>query len=253
MADAFVAAPVRRDSVCFAARRASRQMRKIAILCDFDGTVAQDDVGNLLFNTFGKNGESHEVVERWKRGEISSRECLEREADLAEVTRSELDRFILQRRLDPYFKDFHDFAKKRGIEVVVVSDGLDYYVETMLVRNGLGEIEFFANRLKIVDNRLSVDFPYYDLLECTDCGCCKAHHLYRYRDEGYFIIYVGNGLSDRCPCESADMVFAKGELLDFCRERGIDHVEFCNFRDVEREVLRRFVLGDEMIGGASGE
>jgi len=218
---------------------------KIAILCDFDGTVAQDDVGNLLFKTFSGNGGPGDVVERWRRGEISSRECLEREAEMARVRQDELDKFLLKRKLDPYFKDFHDFAKKRGMEVVIMSDGLDYYIESMLIKNGLGEIDFFANRLKINGDALEVEFPYYDLLGCEDCACCKMHHLYNYRDQGYYIIYVGDGLSDACPCTTADLVFAKGNLLEFCRETGVDHIEFRNFRDVEREVLERIVLGGE--------
>jgi 2,3-diketo-5-methylthio-1-phosphopentane phosphatase len=220
--------------------------KKIAILCDFDGTVASDDVGNMLFKRFNTNGGTDDIVERWHRGEISSRECLEREAEMARAPRRDLDKFILERKLDPYFKDFHDFAKKRGMEVVIMSDGLDYYIETMLVRNGLGEIDFFANSLQIEGDRLKVGFPYFNLLECEDCGCCKTHHLYRYREDGYYIIYVGDGKSDCCPCETADLVFAKGKLLKFCQEKGIDHIRFRNFRDVEREVLERIVLGNEL-------
>jgi 2,3-diketo-5-methylthio-1-phosphopentane phosphatase len=219
-------------------------MKKIAIFCDFDGTVAQDDVGDLLFSTFSKDAESRRIVERWERGEISSRECLEREAELIEVEREDLNKFVIKRRLDPFFKDFHDFAKKRDMEVLIMSDGLDYYIETLLLRNGLGEIEFFANHLIVDGKRFKVEFPHYDLMDCTDCGCCKTHHIHRYRDEGYFIIYVGDGLSDRCPVEAADMVFAKNDLLDFCLQNGIDHIKFRNFRDVEREVLKRIVLGE---------
>jgi 2,3-diketo-5-methylthio-1-phosphopentane phosphatase len=224
-------------------------MRKIAVLCDFDGTVARDDVGNLLFRTFTRNGEAMRVVERWKRGEMSSRDMLEEEASLARVDQDALDLFLGERNLDPYFKDFHDFARRRGIEVVIVSDGLDYYVESLLVRHGLGHLDFFANHLQFNGgDGFGVTFPWHNLLECTDCGCCKTHHLYRYREQGYFIIYVGDGLSDRCPCETADFVFAKGDLLAHCREKGIAHVEFDNFRDVEREVLGRFFLA----GGGSG-
>lgn len=220
-------------------------MRKIAVLCDFDGTVAQDDVGNLLFRTFAANGDAAEVVSRWQRGEISSRECLEQEAALARCCAEELQKFAHARPLDPYFKDFHDFARQRGIEVVVLSDGLDFYIEKILIRNGLGGIEFFANRLRIEGQKMRVEFPWYNLLECTDCGCCKTHHLLRYREEGYFIVYVGDGLSDRCPCESADLVFAKGDLLAHCRRKNIAAVEFRNFRDVEREVLKRLVLNGD--------
>lgn len=223
-------------------------MRKIAVLCDFDGTVANEDVGSLLFRTFSENGESKEIVRAWKRGEISSRECLEREASTACVDRPALDAFLRGCSLDPFFKDFHDFACRRGIEVVIMSDGLDYYIERLLLRNGLGHVDYFANKLRWNGRGFEVGFPWYDLLECTDCGCCKAHHLYRYRDEGYFVIYVGNGLSDRCPSEKADMVFAKGDLLAHCLEKGISHVKFRNFRDVEREVLARFFLEDDPEG-----
>ena len=225
--------------------------KKIAILCDFDGTVARDDVGNLLFEKFCGDGDSAGVVDEWRRGEITSRECLEREAAMARADRAELDKFIHERRLDPYFKDFHDFAKKRGMEVVIMSDGLDYYIETMLVRNGLGEIEFFSNRLELDGDKFRVGFPHHGLLSCDDCACCKTHHLYRYREDGFFIVYVGDGMSDACPSTTADMVFAKGRLLEFCRKSGIDHIEFQNFRDVEREVLQRLVLedgSDEAVG-----
>ena len=62
-------------------------MKNVAVLCDFDGTVASDDVGNLLFRTFGRLGDAVAVVEKWKRGEISSRECLEKEFALLDVSR----------------------------------------------------------------------------------------------------------------------------------------------------------------------
>lgn len=221
---------------------------KIAVLCDFDGTVARDDVGNLLFRTFSGNEKAMEIVQRWKAGEISSRECLENETAVARVDQNTLDSFLGDRHLDPYFKDFHDFAHRRGMEVVIMSDGLDYYIEKILVRNGLGHVQFYANKMSFTADGLTVDFPWYNLLECTDCGCCKTHHLFRYREQGYYIIYVGDGLSDRCPSETADLVFAKGDLLAHCRTHGIDHVEFSNFRDVEREVLRR-LLSDETFSG----
>jgi len=226
-------------------------MKPVAILCDFDGTVARDDVGNRLFSRFAGNGRSAQVVELWKRGEISSRECLEREAELARASREELGRFVAECKLDPYFKDFHDFASKRGMEVVIMSDGLDFYIEQMLLRNGLGQVEFYSNRLRIDGDRLRIEFPHYNAMDCTDCGCCKTHHLTRYRDQGYYVVYVGDGLSDRCPSEAADLVLAKGDLKRHCDARGIPYVPFRNFRDVEREILKRIVLSGQFRGAVS--
>jgi 2,3-diketo-5-methylthio-1-phosphopentane phosphatase len=218
-------------------------MRKVVVLCDFDGTVAAEDVGDLLFRKYGGPA-ARTAARRWERGEISSRECLETQVAAAQCTLDELRAFARACRLDPYFRDFHDFALRRGIEVVVLSDGLDFYIEPMLSHHGCAALEFYSNRLRVDGDTLRVEFPWYNLRECTECGCCKTHHLIRYRHRGYFIVYVGNGLSDRCPSENADLVFAKGDLLAHCRAKRIDCVEFRNFRDVEREVLSRIVLED---------
>ena len=37
---------------------------------------------------------------------------------------------------------------------------------------------------------------------------------------------------------------AKGELLEHCRDQGIECVPFVNFRDVERELTERLILGE---------
>ncbi len=221
-------------------------MRRIAVLCDFDGTVARQDVGNRLFETFSGNGESRRIVERWRRGEISSRECLEREAELVRADARAIERFLDAMTLDPYFRDFRDFARRRGIEVAIMSDGLDFYIEHLLVRHGVADVDFVANRLVFDGDRLRVEFPWYDMMDCRDCGCCKTHHLLRYREQGFFVVYVGDGLSDRCPCESADLVLAKGALREYCVERRIPHVPFRNFRDVERELIERLLLRGEI-------
>ena len=222
-------------------------MKKLAILCDFDGTIAQDDVGNLLFGTFADPADTVPIVQAWKRGEISSRECLEGEASHARLDLKRLNAFVDARALDPYFKDFADFARRAGLEVEVVSDGLDYYIERMLMRNGLGALTVHSNQARFNGDRLEVGFPHYDMLDCRDCGNCKTYHLKQLRDDGYYIVYVGNGLSDRCPSHEADLVFAKSELLDYCREHDdINFVAFDNFRDVERELVQRFVLTNEI-------
>jgi len=218
---------------------------KIAVLCDFDGTVARDDVGNLLFQKFSDAKKSRVAIREWKDGLISSRECLEREADMARVSREALDEFIVERKLDPYFKDFVDFARRRDMEIVIVSDGLDYYIEKMLIRTGLAHLDFYANAVKLNENTLRVKFPFYDLLDCKSCGNCKTYHMEKYKADGYFVVYVGNGFSDRCPSEYADLVFAKGDLLRYCRKNGVESTSFDNFRDVERELVRRFVLNGE--------
>ena len=42
-------------------------MRKIAVLCDFDGTVAEDDVGNRIFDTFADSALTQPLIDKWKQ------------------------------------------------------------------------------------------------------------------------------------------------------------------------------------------
>jgi len=48
---------------------------RLALLCDFDGTVTKSDVGFRVYTRFGDE-RWEEINKRWRRGEISSKECL---------------------------------------------------------------------------------------------------------------------------------------------------------------------------------
>lgn len=217
---------------------------RISILCDFDGTIAERDVGHCLFENFVPERERWlETLEKWKMGLISSRECLETEISWLDAGMGEIERFVGNESLDPYFRDFVDFCVKRKYDILILSDGLDYYIDSLLMREGVGFVPFRANHLVHDGDHVSgIDFPYFDTRECTMCGNCKLHHLEEKERGGYFTVYVGNGLSDRCPAEHAGLVLAKGELLDHCMRKKISCVPFENFRDVERELTNRFVI-----------
>jgi len=217
---------------------------RISILCDFDGTVAERDVGHCLFEKFVEDHAKWlETLERWKMGLISSKECLEREISWLDAGMRDIEGFVGEEPLDPYFRDFVDFCVKRKYDILILSDGLDYYIDTLLMREGVGFVPFKANHLVHDGGRVSgIDFPYFDTMDCEMCGNCKLHHLEEKRRDGYFTVYVGNGYSDRCPAEHAELVLANGELLEHCRREGVSCVPFDNFRDVERELTNRFVI-----------
>ncbi|MBN1162947.1 MAG: MtnX-like HAD-IB family phosphatase [Candidatus Krumholzibacteriota bacterium] len=218
----------------------------VAIICDFDGTLAVRDIGHHFFGTYIKDtARWRELLGRWKMGLISSRECLEREVSWLEADQAELDSFIDREKLDPFIKDFIDFCTRQKYEFLILSDGMDYYIDALLMKFGLGYLDFKANHLVLEGGRIAgVEFPYHNLLDCTMCGNCKKFHVDALREEGFYTVYIGNGYSDRCPCEHTDLVFAKGDLLDHCRQKGIDCIPFDNFRDVERELTSRLLMSE---------
>jgi 2-hydroxy-3-keto-5-methylthiopentenyl-1-phosphate phosphatase len=50
------------------------------------------------------------------------------------------------------------------------------------------------------------------------------------------LVYVGDGLSDRCVAARADLLFAKAALASHCLEHQLPYTSFESFDDVRREL-----------------
>ncbi|MCI0695753.1 MtnX-like HAD-IB family phosphatase [candidate division KSB1 bacterium] len=198
------------------------------VFCDFDGTLAQNDVGDMLFKTFANGTECEKWVQQWLRGEISSRECMEREAATARLTREQLDAFCDAQALAPGFRDFAEFCRQRNWPLLVLSDGLDYYIQRVLRQHKLN-LPILANHLEFVPpDRIAVSFPYFE----HSCGKCKGYHIRRLAKPGEKIVYIGDGYSARCGAQEADIIFAKGDLAKWCEEKSREYFRFENFENV---------------------
>jgi 2-hydroxy-3-keto-5-methylthiopentenyl-1-phosphate phosphatase len=211
----------------------------LKIFCDFDGTVAVDDVGERFFQTFG-NDDIPKIVEELYAGKITPRECYHKEfAVLRGLTVTSCEEFVGKQAIDPHFREFAEFCRERRIDLWIVSDGFDFYIKRILDRYGLAHIPFIANHLVVSDTvdrntgelQVEPQFPYTDG-ECECCANCKRNHLLNLSGEDDIIIYVGDGISDRCPVRYADIVFAKGRLIHYCQEENITYFEYSTFRRV---------------------
>ena len=204
---------------------------KFKIFCDFDGTIAINDVGNELFNQFA-SPEWLTAVQEWKDGKISSKECLERECAVTTLSREDLKAFCDRNPIDPTFRQFAEYCREKRYPIEILSDGMDTYIDGILARESLDWIPVRSNKMVFVDStHIRPEFPYWEHT-CGVCGNCKGYHLRNARDGESILIYIGDGLSDRCGVKEADITFAKDELIDFCRENGYNYIVYRNFRDV---------------------
>lgn len=221
------------------------------VLVDFDGTASTNDVGNRLFDHI-TGGAWQGVVESWKQGRISSRECLIHECSLARAGREEILAFAAGQPLDPAFGAFMGEVRDRGWETRIVSDGLDLYIRAILEREGLGWIPVESNRVHVYGNRLLPSFPYAGR-GCGRCGNCKGGAVAEARPFGR-VVFIGDGLSDRCGAETADRVYAKAgrDLARYCRENGIIHTRFASFEALRAEAARGFPAPGEAPVSAGG-
>jgi HAD superfamily phosphoserine phosphatase-like hydrolase len=204
-------------------------MRPAALFIDFDGTISPVDISNSFFTSFAGE-DAHRAVEEWKQGLISSTECLKREIAAYPGDLSTLREYAGMQPIDEGFVALRDECRRRGIPITIVSDGLDYYISAFFEEHGI-DADFRSNQLEVSGSDWRLSFPYHND-ECGGCGNCKSSHVDEARKEGKFIIYVGDGLSDRCAASQADMVFAKGDLRGYCEEKAIPYYPFDNLGDV---------------------
>ncbi len=207
--------------------------KDLIIFCDFDGTFAENDISDRLFTHFSR-GKNRDIVERWKKGEISLRECLLSEAELIRITTEELYDFLDGFNLRNGAEELYYKAEQAGLPFYIVSDGIDLYIEYLLRRYGLNDIPFFSNQGRIEDSRISLEFS-SDNEDCERCGTCKGVRMVRVLDKLETrpkVVFIGDGLSDICALPHADLIFARGDLLEYCRKQGYEAVEYRDFFDI---------------------
>ncbi|GAA5114574.1 hypothetical protein GCM10023211_24220 [Orbus sasakiae] len=202
------------------------------VLCDFDGTISLVDVTDTLLNHFGQDG-CDELEALWCSGQIGSQECMSKQIALLDASFDELNSVLAKIKIDPFFKAFVQFAQKNHIDVHIVSDGLDYAIQSILANNGLAPLPVYANELKHDNQRgWKLQFPY----SAPDCekasGNCKCAHVKKQRQTFSPIFYVGDGTSDFCVSNKVDYVFAKDKLIHFCQQHKINHSQIADFSHV---------------------
>jgi 2-hydroxy-3-keto-5-methylthiopentenyl-1-phosphate phosphatase len=211
---------------------------KLRVFCDFDGTVARNDVGNLVFTNFGDASKWWEKVADWQEGRLEGRQLWLLQAQYTRMTEAELDEFVATQEIDPTFPGFVVFCRQHKIPLCILSDGMDTYIKRILERNGLGDLPLRCNRMDIsAEGDLAITFPYYEQ-GCGVCANCKGMHVENESQPDETTVYVGDGYSDTCALAVADITFAKKDLLEYCREKNVRCVPFQDFIDVQRELER---------------
>jgi len=203
------------------------------VFTDFDGTITVTDIGDALFGHFGDRQKCSDVFDLYRTGQITAKECWRRGCKtVPAVSKDELQSFALTHAVDGSFKEFVSYCTAKKIGVSVLSDGFDVYIDPVLKREGLDWLPRFSNTLQFnPDGTMEPVFPYPDA-NCDRCANCKRNHLLTNSGDHHVIVYIGDGYSDRCPVQYADVVFAKDSLVSFCETRNITFHRFETFADV---------------------
>ena len=202
-----------------------------ALLTDFDDTAAVQNVAELLLNRFGDPGWT-EVRRQFRDGAMNLKEYQEITFRNIRADRPAMQHYVREHALlRPYFSELHKFCRNNGIPLAVVSQGLDFYISALLERDGLGDVPIYAVDTTFEQGRISYHYNHaYPGRESQ--GNSKALIVERYQQQGYYVVFAGDGASDQEASRQADMVFAHRTLARYCEQEGIEYHPFQDFRAI---------------------
>ena len=207
--------------------------RNFKIFVDFDGTITTQDIGEAMFLKFGDPIRANEIIEDWIEQKINARESWQLLCNTVKNFEiKQFEKFLNDMKIDSTFKIFNEYCLSNSFEMRILSDGLDLYIERIMNREDLDDIEVFSNKLLFgSNNELIPVFPHTDS-ECNRCANCKRNHILNFSSEDEYSVYIGDGWSDVCPAQYCDFIFAKNSLLKYCESNRITYFPYNNFNDV---------------------
>ena len=121
--------------------RMPQQTKPIAVISDFDDTIAIENVAELLFEELCADPRWRELRQQSRDKVISLREYQEQAFRMTGASRDEIQAKVKEKAtLRPHFKELWDYTQQAGIPLAIVSLGMDFYIEALLAREGLDSI-----------------------------------------------------------------------------------------------------------------
>jgi len=203
----------------------------LAILVDYDGTIALTDVSDTFMAEHVTGDWEAEAV-AYDAGLIGSRRLMEREMAMVRADPAELFATAAVQPHDPGFVPFVRRAQAAGIPVEVVSDGLGFFIRPAMEALGVGELPIVTARTGFPDGGAAIAFPNGNP-RCFVCGTCKRDRVLAHRTAGRRVVFIGDGESDRYAAGYSDIVFAKRSLVRICLEAGWDFRRWTEFAEID--------------------
>ena len=216
-------------------------MKDFVFFSDFDGTITKEDTLNKFLQLYAYP-EWIDVENKWLEGKIGSKECIEKQMQMfPPINDKIIDDFVNSIEIDETVPDFLSYLKSENIDFYIVSDGFDLFIEKILKRYNLKDVNIFSNKLKIVNGKFITKFPNFNTNCKRQSGVCKCNVVNKNKIVTKRVLYAGDGLSDFCVSKNVDVLFAKGSLLEYCentknKDLNINPIGFDSFSEIKNYI-----------------
>jgi len=205
---------------------------KTLVQCDFDNTIAEEDVSFMILDAFS-DGDWRQYLKLYREHKISVGVFSSQAFGLVKADKQTMLDFLLKKnvvKIRDGFKELLDYCARRGFRFVIVSNGLRFYIEAILENLGIDNVEVFAAETEFHPEGLEVKYFGPEGRQLQDNF--KKSYVELFLSQGYRVIYIGDGYSDIIPASLADHVFARDDLLTDCRKKDCKYTPFDDLNDV---------------------
>ena len=201
------------------------------IFCDFDGTIAKVDTTDLVLTRLGDPA-WETLEERWTRGEITAADCMRGQVALIGGDDAALDAVLDGVELADGFAEFVVWCSANAVPLTVVSDGVDRFIARILGRHGLDHLPVVANSLVGEAGARRLEQPWARAGCAAGSGVCKCQVATGDEGANDPLVFIGDGRSDFCVSNRADLLFARDKLAAYARARAVPHHAFSDFHTI---------------------
>ena len=203
---------------------------KILIQCDFDGTITEEDVSFFILDAFA-NGDWRSMLQEYKDDKITVGSFNRQAFSMVKESKESLKKLVLEKtRIRPGLPQLLNYYKQQGFRFVIVSNGLEFYIKTILDNLGLDGVEVIAATAEFEPQGIIAKYIGPDGKELQNDF--KKAYTSRFVEEGYKVIYIGNGASDVNSARLAEHAFATDTMLEKCRQDDLKCHPFSDLNDV---------------------
>ncbi|KAI9717214.1 MAG: hypothetical protein M1828_007407 [Chrysothrix sp. TS-e1954] len=232
---------------------------KFIFFSDFDGTITLADSNDFLTDNIGygqaqRKQENKDTLE----GRNTFRKSFEGMMKSVTAPYDEcIDLLVKNIKLDPYFKEFYEWALQNNIPVVVLSSGMVPIISALLhhlVGPSAEHIQIVSNDVRAKPGKSMNEQDGWDLVfhDDSDFGHDKSLTIRPYAQlpEGQrpTMFYAGDGVSDLSAAKETDLLFAKegNDLVTFCVREDIPFTTFRDWSSIT-ETVQEIVAGKRTV------
>ena len=210
-------------------------MKNFAFISDFDGTITEKDFYRIIMDEYLKD-ECYEMYKDWRNKKIKDIEYLGYVFKNIRRSEEKIYEDIMKISIDSNVKQFINNVKQAGGDFIVLSAGTSYYIEKVFEKNSIEGVEIFSNKGEFKENGIHFVLDENSEFYSDIYGINKYKVVKKLKEKYDKVFYAGDSEPDLKPALIADVIFAKGGLVELLEKEDKEFIKFESFSEIWDDV-----------------